>query len=519
MSMRKTIIVLFCLVPGLLVSCGLQEETFRIPEVYKDGGQEGGGPTEKPFTIEARAVVKSSFDEPLVWTPFTAVTMNCLEGFTPSVDPVKDRFGGWKVNIGAEATGAFHIEEAGGRKWLVTPDGNPYILVCMNRFSFGSSDRMIKARDAMFGGRDGWLSQEVVFLKETGFNSVGAWSQTALISEQTDEAKKIPYIVIYQPTSAYNGDMKSRGLEKDAYADKSVDDNWYGYPYSFPMIFNDDYEAYADNVIKDAARYRDDPYCIGYFIDNELPWVNHGLDYCLGKWPAGHVNHTVAQQWLDERKGKTGATLSEVTDDDRKAFVGYCFDKYLEKVSGILRRYDPNHLFFGPRMSHWRNELDNDYVFRAAGKWLDAWCFNHYRYWEPDVERLKHYSEVSGLPGMITEFYVKGDDTDAYYHSGHSGLTNTSGAGWLVHTQEERGIFYQNFALKLLQCPDIIGWNYFMYIDNDPEDPDAAAGEVDGNKGVLTCEFERYTPLVDRMKAFNNNVFNLAKYYMTGNEK
>ena len=497
-----------------LLSCA-RTEVFDIPEIYRtDGGQGTGKPTEQPFTIESRSVSASSFGDPVEWTPFTALTINCLEGFTPSHDPATDQYGGWKVEAGAEATGFFHIEEIAGRKWLVTPEGYPYIAVCMNRFSFGSSDRMIRERDAKFGGRDGWYTQETAFLKEIGFNSVGAWSQTALINQQTDNTKKIPYIVIYQPTSGYNGQMKAAGLEKEAYADRSVDDSWYGYPYSFSMIFNEDYEAYADNVLKDAARYRDDPYCIGYYVDNELPWVNHGLDYCLGKWPEGHVNHTVAQKWLDERKGRTGTTLADVTDDDRKAFVGYCFGEYLSKIRTILRRYDPNHLFFGPRMAHWNNELANDYVFKEAGKYVDAWCFNHYHYWEPDVDRLEHYAAVSGKPGMITEFYVKGEDTDAYYHSGKSGLTNTSGAGWLVHTQEERGIFYQNFALKLLQCPDIIGWNYFMYIDNDPEDPNAASGETDGNKGILTCEFERYTPLVDRMKEFNLNVFNLTNYYL-----
>ena len=467
----------------------------------------------EPHMVEAVALIRTSFDEPHEWTAFPTVSLDLVEGFTPSHDPRTDRFGGWETGESFEASGFFRIEKRDGRFWMVTPEGNPFILVCVNRFDVGRSERLTRIRDERFGSFDEWYKEQSAFLKRTGFNSVGAWSPTRYISALED-SRKIPYIVIYSVTSSYNKMLMRSGQEKEAYADKSVDDSWYGYPYSFPMVFNEDYEAFAENILKDAARYRDDPYCIGYFVDNEIPWVNHALDYCLGKWPEGHVNHTVARKWLDERKGRTGTTLADVTDDDRKAFVGYCFGEYLSKIRTILRRYDPNHLFFGPRMAHWNNELANDYVFKEAGKYVDAWCFNHYHYWEPDVDRLEHYAAVSGKPGMITEFYVKGEDTDAYYHSGKSGLTNTSGAGWLVHTQEERGIFYQNFALKLLQCPDIIGWNYFMYIDNDPEDPNAASGETDGNKGILTCEFERYTPLVDRMKEFNLNVFNLTNYYL-----
>lgn len=32
-----------------------------------------------------------------------------------------------------------------------------------------------------------------------------------------------------------------------------------------------------------------------------------------------------------------------------------------------------------------------------------------------------------------------------------SGMDNTSGAGWVVRTQAERGAFYQSFTLALLK--------------------------------------------------------------------
>ncbi len=69
---------------------------------------------------------------------------------------------------------------------------------------------------------------------------------------------------------------------------------------------------------------------------------------------------------------------------------------------------------------------------------------------------------------MITEFYVKGED---------SGLPNTTGAGWVVPTQTDRGRFYQHYILGLLQSGNCVGWHWFKYQDNDPDDPKAGAVE------------------------------------------
>lgn len=42
-----------------------------------------------------------------------------------------DRYGGWK-DVLLTASGAFRIEEIGGRDLLVTPDGHPYLAIGIN---------------------------------------------------------------------------------------------------------------------------------------------------------------------------------------------------------------------------------------------------------------------------------------------------------------------------------------------------------------------------------------------------
>jgi hypothetical protein len=90
-------------------------------------------------------------------------------------------------------------------------------------------------------------------------------------------------------------------------------------------------------------------------------------------------------------------------------------------------------------------------------------------------------------------------------------MDNISGAGWLVKTQEERGIHYQNFCLNLLQNNNCVGWHWFRYQDNDPNDPNADPSNKDSNKGLVNTFYEVYRPLADKMKALNENVYQLIK--------
>ena len=101
---------------------------------------------------------------------------------------------------------------------------------------------------------------------------------------------------------------------------------------------------------------------------------------------------------------------------------------------------------------------------------------------------------------MITEFYTKAED---------SGLPNITGAGWLVKTQHERGIFYQNFCLSLLSAPNCVGWHWFRYQDNDPTDPKADPSNNDSNKGLVNNRYEVYLPLAEKMIELNRNAHGL----------
>ena len=114
------------------------------------------------------------------------------------------------------------------------------------------------------------------------------------------------------------------------------------------------------------------------------------------------------------------------------------------------------------------------------------------------------WARESGKPVIITEWYAKGAD---------SGLANTSGAGWLVKTQRDRGLFYENFTLGLLESKNCVGWHWFKYIDNDPADTRSDPSNRDSNKGILSNRYEPYSPLLDSMKRINERAYGLLDHF------
>jgi hypothetical protein len=96
-----------------------------------------------------------------------------------------------------------------------------------------------------------------------------------------------------------------------------------------------------------------------------------------------------------------------------------------------------------------------------------------------------------------------------------AGLANTSGAGFTVNTQQDRGYAYQHFCLNLLNSKLCVGWHYFKYQDNDPTAKKVDPSNADSNKGLLNNEFQFYDPLVKLMKEFNDNKYELVHYLET----
>ena len=98
---------------------------------------------------------------------------------------------------------------------------------------------------------------------------------------------------------------------------------------------------------------------------------------------------------------------------------------------------------------------------------------------------------------------AKGDDV---------GMANLTGAGWTVPTQADRGHFYQNFVLGLIEAGSCVGWHWFRYQDNDPGDTTADPSNLDSNKGIVNAAYRPYETLLAAMKRINEATYPLTEY-------
>ena len=94
-------------------------------------------------------------------------------------------------------TGFFHTEQAGGRWWLVTPDGKPFFSLGVNHVTPDpDTDQMTGmcpycqtvAKD--YASTQAWAVATVKRLQGWGFNTVGAWSDNSLLGTE------LPYTVL-----------------------------------------------------------------------------------------------------------------------------------------------------------------------------------------------------------------------------------------------------------------------------------------------------------------------------------
>ena len=124
-------------------------------------------------------------------------------------------------------------------------------------------------------------------------------------------------------------------------------------------------------------------------------------------------------------------------------------------------------------------------------------------------------------------------------------LTNNRGAGKRVRSQDDRGVYYETFALKMLESGFCVGWSWYRYQDNDMplfyddkgnllyfndwdtyEDWDinpnltlihkgenTDQSNLDANKGIVNNAMEEYTEFTSHISNIANNLYALADHF------
>jgi hypothetical protein len=465
--------------------------------------------------------------------------------------PKRDRFGGLEGAGSWRATGFFRTEQRDGRWWLVTPEGNPFFSIGMDSAA-PSGATYVEGREFMFRdlpARDGelaahwseqddrrglgtqegrlfdhgrafdfhtanlerkfgsdwrirWREETALRLQAWGFNTIGNWGDPDLW-----KMHRLPYTVPINPQGEF--------------AKVSSGSNWWG---PMPDPFDPRFAAAADKMAGDAAaRFRGDPYLIGYFVDNELSWGQGGskdprerFSIAIGALAAGpespaksaFLAQLVETYHEPERLGQAwGIPLSSWDDLRRAGFAlpqeslnnpaligdlaafGRSFaEAYFRTVAEALRRHDPDHLYLGSRFA-WQTPE----AVEACARWCDVVSFNIYkRSIAPDRDEWARFHAL-GKPALIGEFHFGSADRGLFWE----GLV---GAG----SETERGPAYTRYLLAVADNPDFVGAHWFKYSD-EPLTGRTLDGE-NGHLGFVTVADLPYKDLVAAAREANEAV-------------
>jgi hypothetical protein len=436
------------------------------------------------FKVEAKKTPKAPF------IAYETRTISQLKDFREDKVIATNIYGS-RLDKKTKATGFFRTAFIDGRWWVVDPEGYLNICRAVNNIQKGNGTVSKDALASKFENNDTtWMTKTMEYLNGIGFYGAGSWSQNdAIISNPRQKTNPMAYTIMLNWMSGYG---RGRTVQLPGHM---------GYPNNCIFVFEKGFAEYCDTKAKALAANKNDRNLFGYFTDNELPFKDVNLiGYLgLGQNEPKNENYLAAKQWLsDNNYTETDAANIDV----QRKFLGYVGKTYFSIVNKALKKYDPNHMNLGPRVDK-EDARANDYFMKAIGPYVDILAINYYREWTPNSAFMTKWGTNLNKPFMVTEFYTKGED---------SGLANTSGAGWIVKTQLERGYEYQNYTLALLESKYCVGWHWFKYMDNDPSMP-GEPSNIDGNKGIMKINYEPYTPLAEQMKDLNFKVYNLIDYF------
>lgn len=384
-----------------------------------------------------------------------------------------NKYGGWAAGPQLKATGHFRTEKHQGKWWLVDPEGRLFWSKGSTGIGFGiggntpiEPDQRRRffvdvPEDAVVSGRRGGkefvIGQQIETLKygrqtgdewkhdltitrawAFGLNTAGAWS-----SVRATASRRLPYTVMLHPWSP------------------SIHENLMD---PFSPAFREGLEKAVQGTV---GKESDDPWCIGYFINNELKWSS---PLALGKMALTHSPAQPAKlELIRQMKARYGTiqdlnaawqrsyaswdALSETREEgklnkpieqDLAAFGNVFCDTFFRTIREVMKQHAPDKLYLGDRFN--KNVQE---VISACARYADVVSFNKY---EPGIESLQLPKGSEDKPIIIGEFcFVRG------------GRRHVSAGLGDVFDPDYRGRAYAQYIIGALANPAVVGCHWFQW--------------------------------------------------------
>ncbi len=421
--------------------------------------------------------------------------------------------------ISGKKTGFFHVEQQGGTWWAIDPLGRGFVPLGVDHATFHGHwcEKLGYApygrkNEAKYPSPAAWAEETLGRLQAWGFNLLGAGCSPELNHRGLAHTAFV----------AFGTRMAGQGDAMDILPDRHVPCS------AFPNVFHPDFEAFCRYQARQVCTpHVGDPWLFGYFLDNELDWWGHsdpntGLFDAVMKKSATHTAKLALRDFLAQRYqndlarfNKTWGTQfdsfdkllqldslpgtkSEAVLADKKAFIALIADRYFSTIARAIRTLDPDHMIIGCRFA---GGYGSDGVWQAAGRYCDIVTFNYYgnvdltlglardhdhaRHGKPLAEAFRKFYDLCQRPMMVTEWSFPAID---------AGLPSMHGAGQRFRTQAERARATEIFARTMLALPYLIGYDYFMWVD-EPALGISERFPEDSNYGLVNEDNQPYALL------------------------
>ncbi len=382
----------------------------------------------------------------------------------------------------ANTTGFFHVERIDGRDWAVDPQGRGVVLAGVDwvwpsgffceELGYSPYGRFVETN---YPSREAWADETAERLHAWGFNMLGSGCDDALLAPRGfihTAMLNLGYRLAHDPDKTK---AIAPGLNRPGTA--------------FPNVFHPDFEAACDRAAAAAAaKYRNDPLLLGYFLDNELSWGgisrnrDEGMFDAAMSHPTNHPARIAAEKFLAHHtqlsreatlRPRSGHLSGEAALNDggapaavKREFLALVAERYFSTMAGALRRHDPNHMVLGCRFA---GMGASDVVLKAAGRHCDIVTFNTYPWADLDrgvmltrkdgpplVDAIREFHDKCGAPLLITEWSFSALD---------AGRPCSDGAGQRFRTQTERVQAAELCLKTMLSLPFMVGHGWFMWVD------------------------------------------------------
>ncbi|MDR3143157.1 MAG: beta-galactosidase [Tannerellaceae bacterium] len=431
------------------------------------------------------------------------------------------KYGGLKA-LKFEATGFFRVQHDGKRWWFVDPEGYAFLssgICCITPSQSGVVQDMedllawIPDRDGPFASvieengkkridyfkanlmrayGDKWLEkwEETTprQLKAWRFNTVANWSDRNI-----QEKSGLPYLA-----------------------------HMHGLPPMKTMLYRDFHDVFSPEFREVCRQYasqlipgKDNPCIIGYFLGNEPHWAFGNNDIAYEMFATVQPSYTklrfiermkekypdvaafnsawqLSLRSIDELSMQTFKHYpSRFAERDFREFTVEMIEEWVRVQCEETRKADPNHLNLGTRYAFISSE-----TMMKVGRYFDVFSLNAYT--APYPPATKELSEISGKPVLITEWH---------FGCGTDGGLPTPGLNTTV-SQKDRAAAYRVFAENGFARPEIIGFHWFQWTDQN------ILGRGDGenfNIGFLDACSLPYPELTEAARKTHESMYDIAR--------